>query len=284
MLFTLIIPLCLAIPLFIQFLYGKKNERDGYLYFSFLVFGATSFGGGLSTKISTNSIITIHQYSVNIDLAIKLLLIIFSIALFFVMRKVNSNNKNEDGNIYAKRQMFWDVDSEDTLSLRKDGIVQVGKAQEYDIQDFDKFFKWNSVEDFRYLTEIARRRILNCKEFIFIDDLLYFENEDTPKPLKIVFKRLKELNIDNNNNLNFDEYLKNNNYVMQFFLLDIWEELTKRINLSITSFWTIIDIEDNPVVSNLFGAIMSVEESTIKPFGYEIYAHYLLFKRKSKNA
>lgn len=183
------------------------------------------------------------------------------------------DNKNK---VVAKQLQFWDIPVSHILNTYKNRIVKLEGREEIKEVDNKNYFIMNKLGEKMLLPEIYSS-IKRYKKFTKIKDSSYFEKTDS-KVHKLLYNKIKSLNKQNEANLDFEKILKDNHFVLQFFILDLWERLTKVEAIGVANLKS---IAENEKERHLIGAIYGLEYIPQRE-GLELLAHYLHFKNRLK--
>lgn len=198
--------------------------------------------------------------------------VVISIYLKFKIEKM-IDNKNR---IVAKQMQFWDIPSSYVVDTYKDRIIKLDGREEIKDIKVDKYFKYNAKGD-KLLNPEIYSSIKRYRKFTKIKDIKYFDKTDS-RVHQLVWGKIVALNKKNETNIDFDNVLKDNHYVLQFFLLELWERLTRSEAIGVANLKSVAKTEKE---RHLVGAIYSLEYIPQRE-GIELLAHYLNFKDKIK--
>lgn len=192
----------------------------------------------------------------------------FSIYLKIKIEKMIAN-KNK---IVAKQIQFWDIPVPHILNTYKDRIVKLDGREEIKDIKVENFFKYNSKGD-KLLNKEIYASIKRYRKFTKIKNTKYFEETDS-KVHKLLWEKIKALNKQNEANIDFERVLKDNHFTLQFFILDLWEKLTKSEAIGVANLKSVAKTEKE---RHLVGALYSIEYIPQRE-GLELLAHYMNFK------
>jgi Ca2+/Na+ antiporter len=248
---------------FVVYFLRPNKDRDSPYITLFLAIGCIMMFVASPVSIS-KSIIS--------NILFLLPFVVFSFYLKFKIEKMIAN-KNK---IVATQMQFWDIPVSHVISSYKDRIVKLDGREEIKDITVDKFFKFNPKGD-KLLNKEIYSSIKRYRKFTKIKDTKYFEKTDS-KVHQLLWKKITALNKQNETNINFEQLLKDNHFVLQFFILDLWEKLTKSEAIGVANLKS---VAKNEKEKHLVGALYSLEYIPQKE-GIELLAHYLNFKDRIK--
>ena len=184
------------------------------------------------------------------------------------------------GTYLCKQERYWNIDKEQIFDRTKSLIKKISGREEIEIPSeyFEEYYTVNKETDKKEIGIIYQGLIKNYDNhnFVFIKDYGYFnEDGNATMPLKMLYKRIVEIEKEVEANLNFEAILRGNKYIMQFAIIELWERVCIPYNISINSLWS---LQETQLERDLFGAIMGIEESNAKIWGIELLIHYMNFK------
>lgn len=247
----------------IVFFVRPNKDRESPYIFIFIAYG-------------TLMMLVASPVSISKTIIDNVLYLIPFVALSFYMKykiekEISSRNK-----IVAKQVQFWDIPPEHVLSAYKDRIIKLDGRDEIKEVKVENFFKISKNGD-KYLNPEIYPLIKKYRKFTKIRDTKYFDT--TPSRVyKLVWEKIKALNKQNETNIDFEEVLKQNHYVLQFFLLELWERLTKSEAIGVANLKSVAMTEKD---KHLVGALYSIEYMVGRE-GLELLAHYFFFKDRMK--
>ncbi|OCS21940.1 hypothetical protein CFVI97532_07000 [Campylobacter fetus subsp. venerealis cfvi97/532] len=110
-----------------------------------------------------------------------------------------------------------------------------------------------------------------------IQNLAELEKSDV---FKSVFNKVKDFIKDLEVKVDFDKELQNNNFIAEFFLMDLWERYTPKFNISVANLDILARSENE---KEFLGAIDLLNLNCIKFKGAGMYYAYLEFKDRLKD-
>lgn len=100
------------------------------------------------------------------------------------------------------------------------------------------------------------------------------------KVFKIVFEKVKEFIFDLEVEINYEKELEKNNFIAEFFLMDLWERYTPKFNISVANLDIFVKNKND---SEFLGAIDLLNLNCVKFKGAGIFYAYLEFKDRLKD-
>lgn len=151
--------------------------------------------------------------------------------------------------------LYEEVETDDNLIEK-----ELGKLIYSDIRKYNYF---TVISELDYFTGKTYKTEQGEKSCSFVFQLIYY--------------KMYELNYMLEKNLDFEKLLKENNYIAQFFLMDLWERIAKDDIIGVSSLYAIAKDKKD---LDLVGACDSLINSNIVRDGIELLAHYYNFKGK----
>ncbi len=121
-------------------------------------------------------------------------------------------------------------------------------------------------------------RVKNYNNFTKVDSLDYFESEKCSENIKVIYNELVKAS-STLDKLVIDEVFQNNNKIVEFFILDLWERIRTGYFIRIEGLYE----KTNNLTQKekeIFGSIESLISDVIRENGIEIYCHYMNFKKR----
>lgn len=97
---------------------------------------------------------------------------------------------------------------------------------------------------------------------------------------KAIFDKVKDFIKEQDIDVDFVEILAENKNCVEFFLLDIWERYTKRVNIGTAN---LVLLADKEIEEEFIGALDNIDLYSVKAKGAALYYRYMLFKDRVKN-
>lgn len=303
----MVVSTCLISILFLFFFFTppNKDRTEAYMMIC-LLFG--SFIVGASFYIHTQKP-PIHLLNQNI-----LFLTIFSIGLIFANRKLMIRKKN----ILASQARFWNIHPKEMLDNNKRFFKWkppfVKKIQESNYEEvthpITRKTSWKFVKSEKVIKVPARKEAIDLPEpylfemdqfgqekilgkliysdiarfnrFTILGSLQYFESDICTRLHRLIYNKLIELSVLNEKHIDFEKALEKNKFILQFFILDLWEQLAKDDIIGVSSLYAIINIYPETEIEkkelDLVGAMDSLINTNIVPYGIDLLSHYYNFK------
>jgi len=244
---------------------NRQNKDRELIYGIYLTIITAILGMSLFFTMANSSTMSIYTAA------------IILIAVIFIMKKAKAMNRDKM-KIDARQISFWGVDVNRIKEKFKHRIVKKVGRKEVEIPDGEYFTK----KDKNGNTVLQNLKYIDVKKydkFIKIQDVGYFQSENCTELYKKIYDRMQEINAENEAGLNFNEILKSNNYVLEFFIIDIWERLATHEPLGVA---TLNAIAVNDREMDLLGALDSAKNSNVGSLGFELFMHYENFKNRLK--
>ena len=229
---------------------------------------------GLTCIVIVWSIYTLGFLSKNLDTytpKFRLIYIIILIGILLFLKYLRSFVKKPNLEIVAKQMNYWGIDAKKIskfYSYRK-----INKEDRIDTRinkKSKKFYRIYSNEH-KFLTgnifyDIKDIKLTTIKT---TDDLNNIELYRT------IFNKIKEFNKSAELSVNYEEILKENNFIAEYFLIDCWCRFTKPFNIGIANLDM---LATNFTQKELIGAIDNADLNSVKRAGAGLFFKYALFK------
>ncbi len=203
----------------------------------------------------------------------------FALTTFYISKRIRQRGLK----IVANQQRYWDeVTSEDVSEFYKyRKILKGGRfATKVNIED-RRLFKNIIIsgdgdgENTKIKEIISPSFFKNLKrldsELTKIDDLGQLEQY----PLyAAIFKKLKEIIKKSEKTVDYESELKNSFYVAEYFLMRLWENHTKRTNISNANLAV---LASRDIENELIGALDNLDLNCVKKRGAALYYRYMRF-------
>jgi fumarate reductase subunit D len=209
----------------------------------------------------------------------KVVVIGIVVFVFYMFYRLNKKLNRKKIDILATQQSFWGVDADLTESLYKDRIVKKKGRNEIDVIEDEYFFEKDNM-GVKHLRPIIYADIKNYNKFTVIKSLAYFNDKDCPKIYKVIYEKLHYFNEESEKDLDFKPILEENNHILEFFILDLWETLATQEIIGVATLST---YATNDRELDLVGAMDIAINSNAVRKGFELYVHYMNFKGKFSN-
>lgn len=229
---------------------------------------------GLTCIVIVWSIYTLGFLNKNLDTytpKFRLIYIIILIGILLFLKYLRSFVKKPNLEIVAKQMNYWGIDAKKIskfYSYRK-----INKEDRIDTrinETSKKFYRIYSNEH-KFLTgnifyDIKDIKLTTIKT---TDDLNNIELYRT------IFNKIKEFNKSAELSVNYEEILKENNFIAEYFLIDCWCRFTKPFNIGIANLDM---LATNFTQKELIGAIDNADLNSVKRAGAGLFFKYALFK------
>jgi hypothetical protein len=191
--------------------------------------------------------------------------------LFYMLSRTHTKE------IVAKQVSYWGVPFELILSKNKHKIVS--KRGRYELEEQKKEYFYEEVfennKKTRRIQPLVLADIKSYRGFTIIESLNYFESQSASILYQAIYVKLYTINEDIETEIEFDKLLKMNKYCVEFFLIDLWREISSK---EIIGIGTLNAYAKNKKELELIGAFDAAVSSNVKKQGILLYAHYLNFK------
>ncbi|EAJ2975602.1 hypothetical protein ACMWEF_001850 [Campylobacter jejuni] len=212
-------------------------------------------------------------------------LYLFFIPLFiFSMFYIKKRKKVRGLEIVADQQRYWDeITSDEVYDFFKHRKINKGKRFAVEVNEQERKFhkaktpnSKNNVDN--YISVSFWKRLKKIEnEFTFVENIEQIEEY----PLyHAVFNKIKDIIKSSEKKVNYDEILKENNYIVEFFLLYLWENYTQRINISNAN---LILLAENEIQEDFVGAMDNVDLNSVKKRGAALYFRYIVYHKREGN-
>ena len=195
--------------------------------------------------------------------------------------------------VQANQQRYWDeIKGSDIYAFfagrkkrkRKKIVIRVNEQEK-------KFFKTSeSMPDKDYVSVGFFKTLKRIEsEFSFVkapsNDKKAIEkamNDTINKiPLyKVVFDKIKYFIKEQDIDVDFVEILKEDKYCVEFFLLDLWERYTKRVNIGTAN---LVLLAEREIEEEFIGAMDNIDLYSVKGKGAALYYRYMVFMQRVEN-
>lgn len=229
---------------------------------------------GLTCIVIVWSIYTLGFLSKNLDTytpKFRFIYIIILIGILLFLKYLRSFVKKPNLEIVAKQMNYWGIDAKKIskfYSYRK-----INKEDRIDtrINETSKKFYRIYSNEYKFLTgnifyDIKDIKLTTIKT---TDDLNNIELYRT------IFNKIKEFNKSAELSVNYEEILKENNFIAEYFLIDCWCRFTKPFNIGIANLDM---LATNFTQKELIGAIDNADLNSVKRAGAGLFFKYALFK------
>ena len=202
-------------------------------------------------------------------IAISIVLTLSFLFYIFSRKKVNK--------VIAKQVSYWDVPFELILSKNKHNITSKKDRNELTEQSKEYFYEEIFEEDkkIRKIQPLILSDIKKYRGFTLVKSLNYFKRSTSSVLHTTIYKKLESINDKIEADLDFEELLEENQYCVEFFLINIWEVISSK---EIIGIGTLKAYANNKKELELIGALDAAMSSNVRKQGILLYSHYLNFK------
>lgn len=245
---------------------NKKDEKNIYLYFGIIcivcVWSVYTLGYiGVEKK---------EHKTLNFYVYIGII-----ITIVFLIRFARGYIKKPSLKIVAPQVNYWGIspqDIENYYDYRRE-IKGFGsdKRVETKVNKLSKkFYRSYSNKD-KFLTgniflEMTNLKLLKVKNLDEINNVLLYRR---------IFNKIKDICKEAEINVNYDEILRENKNIVEYFLIDCWCRFTKPFNIGLANLEV---LATNFTQKELVGAIDNADLNSVKRAGASLFFKYALFK------
>ncbi|WP_376843606.1 hypothetical protein [Campylobacter coli] len=205
--------------------------------------------------------------------SLELWYLAFIPVILILDRYISIKIKPKKLEIIADQQRYWDeINSQSIANFYNFRKRMLKSRIEIEIDENSKKIIKNGhiVPDF-----FIKYKNLELTKINSIKDI-----EECSKVYKAIFKKVKGFIDILEVKINYEEILKNNNYYLEFFLLELWEDYTPKFNISPANL-DILAIDEKEI--EFLGAIDLIHLNCIKRKGSAMYYKYLESKNRIQN-
>lgn len=196
--------------------------------------------------------------------------ILFIVISLLIAYKIYLLSKEKPLNVLAKQQSYWDIPHQAIYNKFRNKL---------DIKSDRVEVITNELEKKIYRKYSNNSELITGNLFLAIENLELTKvsnlNEIKSELYNNIFQKIKLSTIKQEEDINFDEVLKENDNYIEYFLIDCWNRYTKRINLGIA---TLNVIAKTFTEQELLGALDNVSLSSVKRNGAALYFKYMQYK------
>ncbi|MCW1355394.1 hypothetical protein OLQ17_03535 [Campylobacter jejuni] len=186
--------------------------------------------------------------------------------------------------IVADQQRYWDeITSDEVYNFFKHRKINKGKRFAVEVNEQERKFHKTKTPNSKnnidsYISVSFWKRLKKIEnEFTFVENIEQIEEY----PLyHAVFNKIKDIIKSSEKKVNYNEVLKENNYIVEFFLLYLWENYTQRINISNAN---LILLAENEIQEDFVGAMDNVDLNSVKKRGAALYFRYIVYHKREGN-
>jgi hypothetical protein len=249
--------------LFILFLIGDKERKHIY---------------GVAIMMVASAYFFPYQYLyLNYEFDYNKSLAFLALSASLIMLYFYKKHIKEKTELIADRVSVWDIEEDEIRERFAHRIVKkVGRNEIKDPRDKKvHFFKktllgdkelypfiWEYVKDYRYFNKI--------------ESLKYFDSKASRLEKKI-YKKMQKVNKKNELGLEFNRILAENGFIVEFFLMDIWERIVSRDILGVATLNVIAKSKRELCLIDALDALVS---ENLQKDAVGLLAHYFNYKNR----
>jgi hypothetical protein len=192
-----------------------------------------------------------------------------------IVRVIFNRKLNDKSKILAPRVSFWGVPEHRIYEAFEHRVVKKKGRNEIKDPKIVNFYE-KSFDGDKTLYPFMWNDIKNYKEFTKIESLDYFK-KDASELTKTIYDKMVEINERNEKDLNFNRILSENDYFLEFFLLDLWERI---VDTEIRGVATLNVYAKDEHELDLIDALDSSISANVRKGGMALYSHYVNFKNR----
>jgi hypothetical protein len=196
--------------------------------------------------------------------------ILFIAISFLIAYKIFLLSKTKPLDVLAKQQSYWNIPHQDIYNKFRNKLEIKSDRVEVSTNELEKKIYRRYSNSSELITGNIFLAIQNL-ELTKISNL----NEINSELYNTIFQKIKSSTIKQEEDVNFDEILKENENYLEYFLIDCWDRYTKRINVGIAPLNVIAKTFTE---QELLGALDNVCLSSVKRNGAALYFKYMQFK------
>jgi hypothetical protein len=255
----------IILGIFLTFLWLNKPNKDRKEVYFYTIITFVSVWNVVYQFVYRNDKIQFTDiYWLLIPLVTSLIIrIIFN-------RKINDKSK-----ILAPRVSFWGVSEHRIYEAFEHRIENKKGRNEIKepkvVHFYEKLFDGDKI-----LYPFIWNDIKNYNDFVKIESLEYFK-KDATELVKVIYDKMVEINERNEKDLNFNRILTENDNVLEFFILDLWEKI---VETEIRGVATLNVLAKDEHELDLIDALDSSISANVRKGGIALYSHYANFKNR----
>lgn len=250
-----------------------KEEKLFFTISAFGIFAFFSFPAVLFYTINS-----VYPVVVVVEVAIAYILL-------RKFKKMYSNRLE----IKAQQNTYWGIDPKMILENNAHKVIQKRGRKEIDEKYLNQMKTFYHVNEEKNGEKILDNKVLYMirdfnpeKKLTKIDSLKYFKKDASPL-IKKVYEKIVEYDLDAEHEIDFQKMLEDNDYYLEYFIMDGWEKTALYENIGVG---TLEQIAENAMEVKLIGAMDSLISSFVVNDGIELLAHFYFHHGrlvKSKN-
>ena len=173
--------------------------------------------------------------------------------------------------IKAKKESYWDIPSQKIIDffnyrreIKSDRVeTHLNKPSKEFYRIYGNDEKYLTSNIFHEMRDLELTRLSNLSEISKIN--LYNK----------IYEKIKEFNDSIEMSIDYEEILKENDNIAEYFLIDLWCRFTKPFNIGTAN---LIVLAKNFTQGELIGALDNADLNSVKRHGAGLYFKYALFK------
>ena len=173
--------------------------------------------------------------------------------------------------VIARQNSAWGVSPKRILNRFSHRIKKKKGRNEIEVEPARTFY---TVKD-NGMKSISMIAIDGIKDYDYknnltkIDDVSFFTSKKCPELYNVIFLKLKEVNEELEKGIDFQAQLRSNQYILEFFILDMFEVLITDIPLGVATLNTLANTQ---VELDMVSAMDSVISTNVNRDGLELFA------------
>lgn len=207
-----------------------------------------------------------------------LLAIPFLLFCLYIMSKIS---KRKPLSIIANQQRYFkEVDSNMIYNFFSNRRIVKKDRIEIDVNREEKTLFKNFILESEKIELISTHFFARLKQIPQELNIIKDVSDIKSKLHLTIFNKLKSIIEDKEIDIDFNLILKNNNYCLEYFLMELWEDYTGDINIGTSN---LIVIAQSDIERDLIGAINILDLSCVLKNGSALYYLYIKFKNRLDN-
>lgn len=240
----------------------KKDIRYIYMY------------SGLTCIVIVWSIYTLGFLSKNLDNytpKFRFIYIVLLVGILFFLKYLRSFVKKPNLEIVVKQMNYWGIDAKKISQFYSYRRINKDDRIETKVNELSKNFYRIYSNEHKFLTgnifyDMKNLQLTTIKNTDELDNIILY---------KTIFKKIQELNKSAELSVDYEEILKENDFIVEYFLMDCWCRFTKPFNIGLANLDM---LATNFTQKELIGAIDNADLNSVKRVGAGLFFKYALFK------
>lgn len=189
----------------------------------------------------------------------------------YLFKIVKENAKKEDIQIQVKQESYWNIKPSSIYDFYKFRTIRKPDRIETEINKLNKQFYRQYANDMKFLTgnifkEIEEIKLTKIKTTKDLSNSLLYE---------MIFDKIKGFVKSLEQSVDWEQILKENDFIAEYFLIDIWCRFTKPFNIGTANLSI---LAGNYTEYELVGAIDNADLNSVKRHGATLFFLYAKFK------